>query len=127
MLYKANCDQCSYEAEFVDQLRSYEVLDGSTVWIEQAFVWCDACREVRWGEKVPDLAELERKLASTRARDPKLVDFFLSLDSKYETLDEQIARRIAELESQIAWRRRRVSPPRCLECGSTEIIPLERL
>jgi hypothetical protein len=82
---------------FSDPLRSYEMPDGSTVTIERTFVWCAACREVRWGEELADLAELERELEANHTR---------------------------ELEARIAWRRGRSSGPRCLECASTDIVLL---
>lgn len=97
--HKAKCDKCSYRASFFNPLRSYEMPNGSKVTIERTFVWCAACREVRWGEDLTDLAELEHKL---------------------------LANRTPELESRIAWRRGRCSDPRCLECGSTDITPFVR-
>ena len=64
--HKAKCDKCSYKADFSDPLRSYEMADGSTVTMERTFVWCSVCREVRWGEQLADLAQLECDLAATR-------------------------------------------------------------
>src|SRR5262249_55715999 len=32
--------------------------------------------------------------------------------------------RLAELQLRIQWRQSRRSPPRCLECGSTAIVPI---
>ena len=95
--HKAKCDKCSYRATFSNPLRSYEMPGGATVTIESTFVWCAACRAVQWGEELADLAELERELEACRT---------------------------PELESRIAWRRARSSDPRCLECGSTEVMPL---
>ncbi len=95
--HKAKCDKCSYRATFTNPLRSYVMPDGSTFTIERTFVWCAACREIRWGEELVDLDELERELLASRTR---------------------------ESESKIAWRRVRSSGPRCLECGSTDITPL---
>jgi hypothetical protein len=122
--HKAKCDKCSYEADFSDPLRSYEMADGSTVTIERTFVWCSACREVRWGEQLTDLAQLERDLAATSAREPAVMEELSFSVSRHQTLEDLLASRKKELESRIAWRRIRKSPARCLECGSTDITPL---
>lgn len=95
--HKAKCDKCSYRATFLNPLRSYEMSDGTTVSIERTFVWCAACRAVQWGEELADLAELQLGLEANRT---------------------------PELEARIAWRRARSSGPRCLECGSAEVMPL---
>ena len=97
--------------------------DGSTVTMDRTFVWCPACREVRWGEELVDLALLERDLAATLARDPEVMEELSFSVSEYETLDKLLAGRTRELESRVAWRRIRTSPPRCLECGATNITP----
>ena len=95
--HKARCGKCNYRATFSNPLRSYELADGSTITIEHTFVWCAACRAVQWGEKLADLAELESELLAS----PK-----------------------PKLELRIAWRSARSSGPRCLDCGSTDIMPL---
>jgi len=100
--------------------------DGSKVSIQRTFVWCATCREVRWGEELADLVELERDFAATSSKNPAVLEELSFSVSRYQTLDELLASRTRELESRIAWRRIRTSPPRCLECGSMEITPLER-
>jgi hypothetical protein len=43
---------------------------------------------------------------------------------RHQTLEDLLATRKKQLESRIAWRRMRKSPPRCLECGSMDVTPL---
>ncbi len=124
--HKAKCDKCSYGAAFSNPLRSYEMPDGSTINIERTFVWCATCREIQWGEELPDLTELECKLEMTKGREPSVMEKLLPYVSRYQTLDDLLAKQTQDLESRIIWRRLRSSAPRCLECGSAEITSLVR-
>jgi len=100
--------------------------DGSTVTIQHTFVWCAACREVRWGEELADLAALEHDLVATTAREPSIMEELSFSVGRYQTLEELLASRTRALELRVAWRRIRTSAPRCLECGSVKITPLAR-
>ena len=117
----AKCDKCSYGADFSDPLRSYEMPDGTTISMRKTFVWCRVCREVRWGEELAELAEYERELVATTARDSIVLEELSFSVSRDKTLEQLLTARTQDLQAQIAWRRRRSSPPRCLECGSSEI------
>jgi hypothetical protein len=103
--HKAKCNKCSYRASFSNPLLSYDMSDHSKVNIQRTFVWCGDCREVRWGEELPDLIQLESELAATPANESFLRE---------------------KLQFKIAWRRTRRSAPRCLECGSTDVTSLTR-
>lgn len=96
--HQAKCERCNYRAGLNDTLRTYEFEDGVHLNIKRTFVWCAGCQGVQWGESIPDLEDLEKLLVDLPSSD---------------------------LERRIAWRRERVSGPRCLECGSTDICPLE--
>jgi hypothetical protein len=37
---------------------------------------------------------------------------------------KRISEMLGELHRRLHWRRARISPPRCLECGSVEITPI---
>ena len=124
--HKAKCDRCRYGDSFTSPLRSYELPDAATVAIETTFVWCDACRAIRWGEILPDLVQLEGDLASARAEDPQVIERLKLSAGRHITLDELLADHIDRLRRRVAWRRSRKSPPRCLECGSLEVTPLRR-
>lgn len=100
--------------------------DGSTVTIERTFVWCGACRAVGWGEQLADAAELQRELTAIEAREPSIVEEFSVLVDRHTSLEQVLSNHVRELGARIAWRRIRTSPARCLECGSTDILPLQR-
>jgi ferredoxin-like protein FixX len=123
--HKAKCDKCNYRAEFFAPLRSYEMADGSTVTIEHTFVWCAACRAVRCGEQLANIEELERELTAIEARAPSILEEFSVLVDRHTSLEQVLASRAAELRARIAWRRIRISPARCLECGSAGILALQ--
>lgn len=124
MTHKAKCDTCDYREDFFDPLRSYEMSDGSTVTIERTFVWCGACRGVRWGEELADLAELERKLAAIEAKEPSAMDELSVFLDRHTSLEKVTATHTTQLRGRISWRRSRRSAPRCLECGSAGIVSL---
>lgn len=66
--------------------------------------WCHRCRRPRPIELVPSLEALE------------LMRTALVLSGKPAEL--------AQVEATMRWRRERVSPPRCLCCGSAEVEPM---
>src|SRR5262245_18518133 len=68
--YAAKCRRCAYKEEFGDPLRTYTMADGSWVSVQRIFVWCAACRAIRWGECIADLEDLEQELSDTEARHP---------------------------------------------------------
>jgi transcription elongation factor Elf1 len=93
------CDRCGrvYEVTTSD-LRYYVLPDGRQATCRIHPVWCGTCGLITEGEVVESLEEM-RKAAGDPASEG--------------------ARIIAD---RFAWRERRQSPPRCLRCGSTEIV-----
>ena len=122
--HKARCDKCNYREGFSNPLRSYEMPDGSTITIERTFVWCGACRAIRWGEELAQLTALERELTAIETKESVTISELSSWVDKYKTLEQIIDERVKELRERIQWRRGRVSSARCLECGSTDIVAL---
>jgi len=125
--HEANCGSCAYKATFTQPLRSYKLQDGTTVPLESTFVWCQACTDVRWGEKLPELAALKERLRAIETRDPLVVEELLFLVSKRQPMTEVIERHVTGLVQRIAWRQNRISAARCLECGSLNIRELEHV
>jgi hypothetical protein len=108
--------------------------DGTSVGVHCTFVWCASCCAVSWGECVADLDDLEQQLVDTEARHPLIwedvaeearIERLLSVSIREPKSEEELlALRIRHLRERIAWRRIRTSLPRCLECGSVDIIAL---
>lgn len=96
------CDRCSYLSRVPDILRSYRLSDHVRITVEQKYAFCKQCSQVVNAEYIPTLTELNAALTEfVEANDPAGIKF---------------------LEEQIAWLKTRLSPARCLECGSSQII-----
>jgi len=95
----------------------YRLPDGSTLPVEQQPAWCPSCKHFVLAGRVPDDEELERRLAEAQAAAPEAV-------ARLGLLGRSPEEEVAELTRRVAWRRGRVSPPRCLHCGSGRVAAL---
>jgi hypothetical protein len=75
----------------------YRLRDGSTLPVEQQPAWCATCRDFR----LADDALLRLALA-----------------------EQVLVEALNEIDRRIDWRRTRIGPARCLECGSSAITPI---
>ena len=95
----------------------YRLADGSTLHVDQQPAWCPACGHFVLAEFIQTVAELEQSLAAVSSGDPERMRLL-------EFIGRSPAEEVAELTRRIEWRRGRVSPPRCLECGAVGVVPL---
>ena len=91
----------------------YELEDGTHIDVISALVWCPRCGEFTDGEVIAGLAEIDHLLAELR--DP-------SSETSRGLHDRQGA--VEQMESRRRWLIGRESPPKCLTCGSAEIVVL---
>src|SRR4051795_3674685 len=89
----------------------YELEDGPHIDVWSRPVWCHRCNDFTDGEYVGRLEEIDQHLEELR--DPSSE---LSRGLRYRPTI------IEGLEQRRRWLTGRVSPPKCLECGSTEIV-----
>lgn len=68
-------------------------------------------------ERVESLDELESEFARLRYPDDEEARMLTFIGTPIEE-------RIAEIELRMIWRRNRVSPAKCLQCGSTNIVQI---
>lgn len=99
--YLVKCSLCDYRREIGVPPRAYVFGGDRSLPIQDAFGWCAACNGVTPCEALPALADVERLLAQARREDNE--------------------RLVVELQDTSRWISGRVSPPRCLDCGSTSI------
>ena len=124
MRYKAKCESCKQGGKLLaDTLCTYVLDDGETVRIERTFAWCSECSEVTWVEEISSLEELSRERAALDHPNNETTAYIQSLVSRYNTFDAILQRMKRDLELRIKWRELRQSEPRCLSCGSMEILP----
>lgn len=95
----------------------YLLDDGTTLGIVQSDYYCQACDRFVVGEHIETIAELENRINEIK-NDPQ------SDARRFAEFIGNIPRQIAELHVRINWRKQRQSPPKCLECGTMEILPI---
>jgi hypothetical protein len=98
---------------------NYCLHDGTLLHILQQPGWCPTCDRFVIAEVVPSVDALEEEIARYRSGDPDTLQEWAFI-SQGAPVTEQIA----ELLRRIKWRQRRQSPPRCLECGEPDCIPI---
>jgi hypothetical protein len=102
----------------------YEFDDGSQIDVRSTPVWCDRCHGFKDGESIESLEEIDQQLADLR--DPRSELYRLTKDT-FPTADKRPRFRpkyVKLLKQRRRWREGRVAPPKCLECGSAEIVVL---
>lgn len=120
MSFKVSCDRCDFEATLGDRaLPRYDLGDDRDHYMQTQSAWCHACRSMVDAEKLPTVAEL----VDERAQLMKSVGE-MELVTGYVITEVDVDRRMAPMDR---WRAKRLSPPRCLDCGATEIVPHEPL
>jgi hypothetical protein len=80
---------------------AYLLPDQSTLDLSFIAAWCRDCREVTHAEEMPSMAAIEKELTTSVP-----------------------GWRHEELTVLKKWRTQRRSPPKCLDCGSTNIVPV---
>jgi hypothetical protein len=100
----------------------YELEDGSRIDVRSEPVWCRRCGGYVEGEVVEPLEQIDRELAELR--DPKSEAYRMTQDSLAGPDGEFRRHYIRLVVQRRRWRECRHSPPRCLQCGSTDLIRL---
>ncbi|HEX8915109.1 MAG TPA: hypothetical protein VF796_22350 [Humisphaera sp.] len=106
----------------------YELPDGTHVDLRSEPVWCHACAKVTHGEEIEPLAEIEKLVADLR--DPSSEAYRSIMRATDPLLDGLLPRdkfrrsRLEDLDRRRRWRALRVAPPKCIRCGSTDILQL---
>jgi predicted nucleic acid-binding Zn ribbon protein len=106
------CDRCGQEYVVRQIQRYYELEDGSLL-VRRLPAWCHAEKTMVEAEAIDDVEALERIVAMVEAEVEKSGGDHQTEFDNATTLDESRRR--------LRWRRTRRSPPRCLECGSTNV------
>jgi hypothetical protein len=114
------CSDCQTSFDYGDVYGCYILEDGNEVSVHSQHAWCPSCDNLVAAEYIPDLVSLERALADVTENG--LDDDEREFAALVETTPEQLlVDRLAMWRNCIAWRSRRVSPPRCLVCGDINV------
>jgi hypothetical protein len=93
---------------------NYRLPDGSLLFVRQTDCWCAKCHGFEVAEDIPNCIELETDLRRLANGDEDE-----RLWIRYGTPTKEL---FDDLRRRIEWRRTRRSPPKCLHCGSTNIV-----
>lgn len=96
---------------------NYRLASGELLHVRQTECWCASCERIDMAERIESLNELEQQLERLRHpdEDESCMIAFIGVP---------IDKRVTEAEIRIKWRRGRISPPKCLQCGSVDIMEL---
>jgi hypothetical protein len=105
----------------------YEFADGTRLDMHSTPAWCHRCGAIANAERIESFAELEQQLADLH--DPTSELYKLTTRNLLEDFVPSFGRdfhasQVAETERRRAWRRTRVAPPKCIGCGSTDVLIL---
>ena len=97
----------------------YRLEDGSKLHVLQQPAWCRGCSRFVVAEQVPAVEALEAEIARFRSADPDTLETWAFVSN-----GASVAEQVAELLRYVDWRKGRKSPPRCLECGAVDPVPV---
>ena len=104
----------------------YRLADGAEIELYSGPVWCERCAEATHGEEIESVQQIDRRIADLErlAAEIRREMTRPPLPTPDAPGDRDQQEQIAELRLRREWRSRRRSPPKCLICGSTAIVPL---
>jgi len=119
------CSLCNYSTNEAILWGVYEYVISDNVFLhmKRTYGWCYSCKEIKPIEVLPDKPKLEKELEvlnSTRKRWTALTEF--KSNRALETVDEKIK----EIQDCLKFLNLRKAPPRCLTCGSTDVVNIVR-
>ena len=102
----------------------YEFEDGSHIDVSSGPVWCYRCHDFTDGESIESLETIDQQLADLQ--DPRSELYRSTKDTLLYNDGRPRFRPhyIDLLRQRRQWREGREAPPKCLECGTTEIVVL---
>lgn len=114
---RIHCTGCDYE--FFEHYPSIELkcaFGSGIVTYRRRRAWCHECDTIGNAEQLPNVTCLKRELLCLTGQ---------GLSAWLRWLLPSHRERIREKQNAILWRQARITPPRCLHCGSTNISVLK--
>ena len=110
----------------------YEFEDGSTIDLQSEPVWCQQCGKVTHGESIEPIEVIEMRIAELMDPDSELYRWTMRTPFEgmknlerlcpKESRDSFRLELLSNARKRREWREHRQSPPKCIHCGSTNII-----
>jgi hypothetical protein len=120
--YEYKCDRC-FQEDTARPIwpRWYLLADGTYLTLFAQLAWCADCRHLGAAEDIPDLRALEARLGQWQSKSPDDPEITTLVFPGYSA-EQYLRARIEIAGRHIAWRHRRSSPARCLQCGATSVV-----
>jgi hypothetical protein len=102
----------------------YELEDGGRIDVRTRPVWCRGCGAFTHGEQIEPLNEIDEEVARLTARRAEIIrEMRTEAHPMVQDLGPPYSlEHIGDLNLRRRWRAARASPPRCIACGSTDIV-----
>jgi hypothetical protein len=104
----------------------YEFSESDRLDLHSEPGWCHHCGKVTHIENLSTVDELDKQIRDLNDPSSELYRM-----TRHGVLDELLGKgdkflndRIAEIQRRRRWREERKSPPKCIHCGTTEIVEL---
>ena len=101
----------------------YQLPDDLALTVCAVPVWCRRCQTFFEGEDIGSVQGLEQEVTDysdiNSAGSRRILEISLL---RNDTAD--LAELLAESKTRLEWRIGRIAPPKCLECGTTDIVHL---
>jgi hypothetical protein len=104
----------------------YEFSKSDRLDLHSVPVWCHRCGKITHGEELSTIDDIDKQIRDLN--DPSSELYRMTrhgvLDELLGKGDEFLHEQIAELQRRRRWREERKSPPKCIHCGTTQIVAL---
>ena len=105
----------------------YEFPDGCLIDLETHLAWCANCRTFTDGELIQSPDEIRQQIADLQNPESAAYKFAEWNEQQIEMATGKSdanyrESRITQLASRLKWRLQRIAPPKCIQCGSTDIV-----
>jgi hypothetical protein len=104
----------------------YEFSESDRLDLYSVPVWCHRCRRITDGEDLSTVEEIDKQIRDLN--DPSSELYRMTRHGLVNELlgkgEELLEERLAELQRRRRWRKSRQSPPKCIHCGTSEILAL---
>jgi hypothetical protein len=104
----------------------YEFSESDRLDLHSEPIWCRRCADITHGEYLSTIEKLDTEIRDLH--DPTSQCYRMarhgSLDLVFGKGEELLQERLIEVERRRRWRMSRKSPPKCIHCGSIEIVML---
>jgi hypothetical protein len=102
----------------------YRLDDGGQIDLHSHPVWCRRCSTISHGERIESVDDIDRQIA--QLQDPSTLAYQMWTNNTFHEMfgggEEMRRNYIDKVKKRRQWRERRISPPKCIICGSEDVF-----